>query len=74
VGIDQPDKGAECVKCGIVFAKYAFKTGPAHQNGSIAAHPEPPVAAEMRVDCAFFKKLLLYVKPELMSLPLQAGP
>lgn len=66
-GFDQPDKGAECVKCGIVFAKYAFKQDQRIRTGSIAAHPEPPVAAEMEESTAasFLKELLLYVKPEI---------
>jgi hypothetical protein len=70
-GFDQPDRGAECVKCGIVFDKYVLKQNQRIRTESVAAYPESPVAAEMEAGTAasVFKELFLYVKPEIHAFP-----
>jgi len=66
-GFVQPGEGSECVKCGIIFSKYALKQR--HQAGpaSTASSPEALTAEEARTAPwqSFFRELFLCVKPEV---------
>ena len=66
-GFVQPDGGAECVKCGIVFDKYVLKQKQHISAESVTAYPEFPVAAEWETATAisFLKELFLFVKPDI---------
>jgi hypothetical protein len=70
-GLDQPDRGAECLKCGIVFDKYVLKQNQRIRTESVIVHEESPVAEEMEAPNAssFLKELFLYVKPEIHAFP-----
>lgn len=64
-GFDQPDRGAECMKCGIVFDKYALKQRLHSITESAQNQAESPAASDIESTNAasFIEELLLYVKP-----------
>ena len=63
----QPDGGTECIKCGIVFGKYASKRQHRNRNISVVMPPAPQTAeeAERAQIPALLKELFLNVKPEM---------
>ncbi len=66
-GFVQPVEGAECVKCGIVFGKYALRQR--HRSGaaSVSAPPESSDTEELETALvkSLLKDLFLYVTPEV---------
>ena len=70
-GFVQPVEGAECVKCGIVFAKYALKQKRQSGAASDSAPPESSDTEELETAQvkSLLKDLFLYVKPEVHLFP-----
>jgi hypothetical protein len=70
-GFVQPVEGAECVKCGIVFDKYALRQQRRSEAASVSATPESTHAKESEAvpKKSLFKDLFFYVKPEIFLFP-----
>ncbi|RPI36194.1 MAG: zinc ribbon domain-containing protein [Nitrospiraceae bacterium] len=66
-GFVQPVEGAECARCGVIFAKYALKQKRQSGAASVSATPETPHAEESEAvpKQSLLKDLFLYVKPEV---------
>ncbi len=63
-GFEQPDGGIECIRCGIVFAKYAPKKKPAPEE--TPSPVSPSVKEKHATDNGFnLERLLFEVNPEV---------
>ncbi len=63
---DQPDGEGECVKCGVVFAKYLSKQERNTEGSATGPRPQPEFAVDDTSDIrGHLKNLLFYVDPEV---------